>query len=81
MLERLERSFLQASRFSADAAHELKTPLAILQGQIEQTMAQVETGSLVQIRLSSILDEIQRLNSISRNFSLVTGSGCQNQVS
>ena len=27
MLERLESSFLQASRFSADAAHELKTPL------------------------------------------------------
>ncbi len=29
MLERLERSFKQASRFSGDAAHELKTPLAI----------------------------------------------------
>ncbi len=72
MLERLERSFLQASRFSADAAHELKTPLAILQGQIEQTMAQVETGSLVQIRLSSILDEIQRLNSISRKLLLLS---------
>jgi signal transduction histidine kinase len=72
MLERLERGFFQASRFSADAAHELKTPLAILQGQIEQTMAQVEPGSLVQIRLSSILDEIQRLSSISRKLLLLS---------
>ena len=31
MLANLERSFAQATRFSADAAHELKTPLTILQ--------------------------------------------------
>lgn len=36
MLARLEANFRQASRFSADAAHELKTPLTILQGHIEQ---------------------------------------------
>lgn len=27
MMERLDRSFTQASRFSADAAHELKMPI------------------------------------------------------
>ncbi|MCI5144192.1 MAG: HAMP domain-containing protein, partial [Candidatus Electrothrix sp. AR3] len=32
MLTRLENSFQQAVRFSADAAHELQTPLTILQG-------------------------------------------------
>ncbi|MBT8481413.1 MAG: HAMP domain-containing protein, partial [Myxococcales bacterium] len=31
MLERLERSFAQAERFSSDAAHELQTPLTVLQ--------------------------------------------------
>ena len=45
MLERLERSFKQAYRFSADAAHELKTPLAILQGQIERAIHEAEDGS------------------------------------
>lgn len=72
MLERLERSFLQASRFSADAAHELKTPLAILQGQIEQAMAQAETGSPMQARLTGILDEVQRLGTISRKLLLLS---------
>lgn len=72
MLARLERSFLQASRFSADAAHELKTPLAILQGQIERAIAQSETGSPAQVCLTGILDEIQRLSTISRKLLLLS---------
>ena len=72
MLERLERSFLQASRFSGDAAHELKTPLAILQGQIERAMAQCEAGSPVQTGLTGILDEVQRLGTISRKLLLLS---------
>ncbi len=72
MLERLERSFLQASRFSGDAAHELKTPLAILQGQIERAMAQCEVGSPIQASLTGILDEVQRLGTISRKLLLLS---------
>ena len=72
MLERLERSFLQATRFSGDAAHELKTPLAILQGQIERAMAQCEAGSPIQTHLTDILDEVQRLGTISRKLLLLS---------
>lgn len=72
MLERLERSFLQASRFSADAAHELKTPLTILQGELERSLQQVEPGSEVQQRLSSLLDEVRRLSSIMRKLLLLS---------
>jgi two-component system, OmpR family, heavy metal sensor histidine kinase CusS len=72
MLERLERSFKQASRFSGDAAHELKTPLAILQGELERTLQQAEPGSEVQQRLSNLLDEVRRLSGIVRKLLLLS---------
>ena len=71
MLERLERSFEQAHRFSADAAHELKTPLAILQGQLERAIQQTEAGSSTQRTLAGILDEVRRLSTISRKLLLL----------
>jgi signal transduction histidine kinase len=72
MLERLERSFKQAHRFSADAAHELKTPLAILQGQLERAIGQAEDGSPIQAELTTILDEVRRLSTISRKLLLLS---------
>ncbi|MDQ8182473.1 ATP-binding protein [Pelagicoccus sp. SDUM812005] len=66
MLERLESSFTQATRFSADAAHELKTPLAILQGQLEVALQQAEDRSDAQRLLGGLLEETQRLKSITR---------------
>ena len=72
MLGRLEKSFRQASRFSADAAHELKTPLAILQGQIEREINSAEAGSRIQEMLAGILDEVRRLSAISRKLLLLS---------
>jgi len=72
MLERLERSFRQAHRFSADAAHELQTPLAILQGQLEQAIQTAEDGSAIQADLTGILDEVRRLSTISRKLLLLS---------
>ena len=71
MLERLERSFHQAARFSADAAHELKTPLTILQGQLEQALQEAPDGSPAQRTLSDLLGEVQRLRSIIRKLLLL----------
>ncbi|MEH1830334.1 MAG: ATP-binding protein [Nostoc sp.] len=68
----LERSFTQASRFSGDAAHELKTPLTILQGELERTLQQVDSGSEVQQRLSNLLDEVRRLSGIMRKLLLLS---------
>ena len=72
MLSSLERSFKQASRFSGDAAHELKTPLAILQGELEWTLQKAEVGSEVQQSLSSLLDEVRRLSGIVRKLLLLS---------
>ncbi|HEY9616408.1 MAG TPA: ATP-binding protein [Microcoleaceae cyanobacterium] len=72
MMERLERSFTQASRFSADAAHELKTPLSILQGELERTLQAAKPGSALQQRLSSLLDEVRHLGAIVRKLLLLS---------
>ena len=72
MLESLERSFKQASRFSGDAAHELKTPLAILQGELERNLQSAEPESQMQQSLSSLLDEVRRLSGIVRKLLLLS---------
>ena len=71
MLSRLEKGFLQASRFSSNAAHELKTPLTIIQGYVERAINHSEPGSVIQIQLGMIADEIQRLNSITQKLLLL----------
>lgn len=64
MLDRLEKSFGQAVRFSADAAHELQTPLTILQGELDDAVQHAAVGSEEQQRYSNLLEEVQRLKSV-----------------
>ena len=71
MLERLQQSFQQASRFSADAAHELKTPLTILRGRIEQAIKRSDNRA-VQTDLIQLLDEVSRLAAITRKLLLLS---------
>lgn len=74
MLDRLERSFRQAARFSADAAHELKTPLTILQGQLSQALGSAPLGSSEQRTYADLLEEVQRLKTIVRKLLLLAQS-------
>jgi signal transduction histidine kinase len=72
MMDRLERSFDQATRFSADAAHELKTPLAVLQGEIEAALHAAPEGSAEQRAFGALLDEVQRLKAITEKLLLLS---------
>lgn len=72
MLDRLEKSFQQATRFSADAAHELKTPLAILQGQLEESLRDASDDPAHQQLCASLLEEVQRLKGIVRKLLLLS---------
>ncbi len=71
MMERLEKSFAQATRFSADAAHELKTPLTILQGNLEGALQAAPDNSELQRTLGGLLEEVLRLRSIARKLLLL----------
>lgn len=71
MLARLKVSFEQASRFSADAAHELMTPLAILRGRIEEARRQAQPESM-QAQWDDLLDEVSRLVAIVRKLLLLS---------
>ncbi len=61
MLERLDASFHQIRRFSADASHELQTPLTILKGEIEVALRAARAPDEYQRVLKSALEEIDRL--------------------
>jgi len=64
MMDRLETSFKQMKRFSADASHELKTPLAVMQGKIEAALQDHEKGTEHDMVLVDILERVGQLRSI-----------------
>jgi len=61
MIERLETSFLGLRRFTADASHELKTPLAVLRADVERAMSEPVTQSERMIALEEALQETTRM--------------------
>jgi signal transduction histidine kinase len=62
--DRLERSFAQATRFSSDASHELKTPLTIMRGEIESAMRTHEGNQPVEVLLDALLEQTQSLSAV-----------------
>jgi two-component system heavy metal sensor histidine kinase CusS len=61
MLDRLEESFARLSRFSADIAHELRTPVSSLRGEVEVALSKSRTPEEYQEVLGSNLEECGRL--------------------
>jgi two-component system heavy metal sensor histidine kinase CusS len=64
MLERLEESFARLSRFSADIAHELRTPVNNIRGEAEVALARSRTPAEYTEVLGSCLEEAVRLSEL-----------------
>lgn len=64
MKERLGLSFTQAREFTLNASHELKTPLTIMHGTLEQTILRRETTDSERDGAAALLEEVQRLSAI-----------------
>jgi two-component system OmpR family sensor kinase len=61
MLERLDDAFRQIRQFSADASHELQTPLTILKGELEVALRAPRGVHDYQVHLQSALEEVDRI--------------------
>jgi two-component system heavy metal sensor histidine kinase CusS len=64
MLDRLEQSFEQISRFSADIAHDLRTPVNNIRGEAEVALARARTVDEYRDVLESSLEETVRLSEL-----------------
>ena len=72
MIARLGRSFKQIERFSADASHELKTPLTTIRGEAEVALMSDLSTEEYRKTLRSIIEETERLSSIVNNLLLLS---------
>lgn len=62
MLDRIEQAFQRQRQFTADAAHELRTPLSIMRTGLDVTLSQSRNVSEYRSALVSIQEEVQRLS-------------------
>lgn len=64
MFDRLESSFNQVRRFTAEASHELKTPLSLMRLQTEKLLMEGGLTAAQEESLQVVVEEISRLNKI-----------------
>ena len=64
MLDRLEESFGRISRFSADIAHDLRTPVNNIRGEAEVALARTRSAGEYRDVIESCLEEAVRLSDL-----------------
>ena len=71
MLKRLDDSFTRLSQFSADLAHELRTPIANMMGEAQVALTRDRTAAEYRETIESSVGECERLSRIVDNLLFV----------
>lgn len=74
MLERLEDAFGRLSRFSADLAHELRTPLSNMRSALEVCLLKPRSEEAYRVALESNLEECRHLQALIDNLLFIARS-------
>src|SRR5260370_13741361 len=64
MMTRLERSFAALRRFTADASHELKTPLTVVRAGVERAITRPDMAPEILAALEETLQEVNRMTDL-----------------
>ncbi len=67
MIGRLESSFEGMQRFTADAAHELRGPLATMKGALDVALTRPRDADEYRVALQSVGEDVDRLRSITED--------------
>ncbi|MFZ6735116.1 heavy metal sensor histidine kinase [Undibacterium sp. Ji42W] len=67
MLDRLEKGYAHLNQFSADLAHEVRTPVNIMMGQSQVVLCQARSAAEYEQVLESNVEELSRLARIIEN--------------
>jgi len=71
MIARLHDTFISQQRFVADASHDLRTPLTVIQMELEWLLTQDEPDLKTKIVIDRCLKEILRLTELADNLMLL----------
>ncbi len=62
LLDRLENAIKREKQFTSDAAHELKTPLQVMKGNMEVLLRKPRTNETYREKIGKCINEIDRLS-------------------
>ncbi|HVK40517.1 MAG TPA: ATP-binding protein [Candidatus Kapabacteria bacterium] len=71
MIERLQQSFESQRRFIADASHDIRTPIAVIRGELELLQRRIKGEPPTRDALDRAIAELDRLNQLANDLLLL----------
>ena len=79
-LSPVQESYIKQKQFVSDASHELKTPLSVIQGELEVILKRTRTPTAYQKAIRSAREEITRLNGLVESLLLLARADTSNNL-